>query len=135
MVIMSDTAAILIQILKEQCLRRGFGGIRGLGVVFRCMDIDCSRSLVFDELKIGLEKFGLRMSDKYLKTLFDSMDKDKNGEIDFSEFMKVLRAPLNKMRIEALDEAFIKLDTNSDGVIDVDDLKGLLYDYNAYLIM
>jgi hypothetical protein len=26
MVIMSDTAAILIQILKEQCLRGGFGG-------------------------------------------------------------------------------------------------------------
>jgi Ca2+-binding EF-hand superfamily protein len=127
MVIMSDTAAILIQILKEQCLRRGFGGIRGLGVVFRYMDIDCSRALVFDELKIGLEKFGLRMSDKYLKTLFDSMDKDKNGEIDFSEFMKALRAPLNKIRIEALDEAFAKLDTNSDGVIDVDDLKGLLY--------
>jgi Ca2+-binding EF-hand superfamily protein len=91
------------------------------------MDIDCSRALVFDEFKIGLEKFGLRMSDKYLKTLFDSMDKDKNGEIDFSEFMKALRAPLNKIRIEALDEAFAKLDTNSDGVIDVDDLKGLLY--------
>lgn len=126
---MSDTAAILIQILKEQCLRPGFGGIRGLGVVFRCMDIDCSRALVYDELKIGLEKFGLRMSDKYLKTLFDSMDKDKNGKIDFSEFMKALRAPLNKMRIETLDEAFVKLDTNGDGVIDVDDLKGLLYSH------
>jgi Ca2+-binding EF-hand superfamily protein len=39
---------------------------------------------------------------------------DKNGEIDFSEFMKALRAPLNKIRIEALDEAFAKLDTNSE---------------------
>lgn len=122
---MSDTAALLIQILREQCLRRGLGGIRGLGVVFRTMDLDCSRSIVMEELKIGLQRFGLRMADSYLKTLFDSMDSDKNGKIDFLEFMKALRLPLNNKRIDVINEAFDKLDINHDGVLDVDDLKGL----------
>lgn len=122
---MSETSSLLIQILRDQCLRRGLGGIRGLGVVFRTMDIDCSRSLVLEEFKIGLQKFGLRMADNYLKILFDSMDSDKNGKIDFMEFMKALRLPLNNKRIAVINEAFDKLDTNSDGILDVDDLKGM----------
>ncbi|XP_052070822.1 calcyphosin-like protein isoform X3 [Mytilus californianus] len=127
---MADKSAILTQILKEQCLRHGFGGIRGLGVVFRTMDLDCSRSLVLDELRIGLEKFGLRMADKYLKTLFDSIDQDKNGKIDFLEFMKALRSPMNNKRIAVINEAFDKLDTNNDGVLDIEDLK-VFYTANA----
>jgi Ca2+-binding EF-hand superfamily protein len=121
---MSETADSLIEVLREQCLIQGENGIKGLSVVFRAMDIDYSKRIVYEELKIALEKFGLLMSENYLRTLFNALDLNDSGGIDFCEFMHKLRPPLKQCRIDVINEAFEKLDVNKDEAIMIDDLQG-----------
>ncbi|KAJ8318351.1 hypothetical protein KUTeg_003442 [Tegillarca granosa] len=130
-----QTADFLICALREEVLHRGCGGIKGLGLVFKNMDIDYSRRIVYDELKEGLLLFGIRMSERYLVTLFKALDTDRSGEIDFLEFMKALRPPMNKNRIRVINEVYDKMDVNSDGVLNTEDLKGLLYYYFLFILI
>jgi len=53
------------------------------------------------------------------------MDKDKSGTIDFDEFIRQLRPPLNNFRLDLINKAYAKLDKNHDGQITVDDLRGV----------
>ena len=121
---MPETAESLLQVLRDECLMRGCNGIKGLSVIFRAMDIDYSRRIVLEELHIGLEKFGIRMSDNYLRTLFNALDLNQSGGIDFCEFMDRLRPPMSDCRKDVINEAFDKLDVNNDGALCTDDLKG-----------
>lgn len=118
-----QSADTLIEILREQCLMRGCNGIKGLSVIFRAMDIDYSKRIVYEEMKIGVERFGIKMSDSYLRTLFNALDLNNSGGIDFCEFMHKLRPPMKQCRIDVIWQAFDKLDVNKDGAIMMDDLK------------
>ena len=55
------------------------------------MDDDESRSLDFKEFKKGIHDYGLLMEDATIKTLFEQLDADSSGVLDFDEFLKALR--------------------------------------------
>ncbi|XP_003390641.1 PREDICTED: calcyphosin-like protein [Amphimedon queenslandica] len=114
--------------LRLKCLARGASGIKGLGRVFRIMDDDGSRSLSYDEFKKGLHDYGLSLTDSESKQMFQKFDQDKNGSIDFDEFLIKLRPPMSQSRISIIDQAYNKLDRTGDGLVTVEDLKGV---YNA----
>ncbi|XP_041363443.1 calcyphosin-like protein isoform X1 [Gigantopelta aegis] len=126
----SNVGEQLIEVLRSECLSRGCGGIRGLGLMFRHLDIDFSKRIVLRELEDGLKLYGFRMSENYLKALFRALDKDNSGGIDFCEFMQELRPPMTSCRINVINEAFDSLDVNKDGIINMDDIK-VVYAANA----
>ncbi|XP_063445727.1 calcyphosin-like protein isoform X2 [Mytilus trossulus] len=126
----SSSLDLLIRTLRDQCLLKGHSGIRGLGLVFRRMDIDFSKGIVYPELRIAIARYGLIMSEGYLQTLFHALDRDNNGWIDFAEFMAVLREPMNARRSKVVMEAFDHFDVNSDGKLSIEDLK-VFYTANA----
>ena len=113
----------LIKEIRNQCLRKGQGGIKQLGVIFRAMDVDFSKRLCFEEFRRGVKMFGIRVTDEDLKLLFHAFDKDKNNHIDFSELVSKLRPTMPKVRIDVINEAFNSLDVIKDDVIKLDDLK------------
>ena len=56
--------------------------------VFQAIDINGDRMLDMDEFKDGYSKYyGITMEDSHLEGLFNSVDEDRSGEIDFSEFL------------------------------------------------
>lgn len=55
------------------------------------MDDDESKSLDFKEFKKGIHDYGLLMEDEVIKQLFEQLDKDGSGCLDFDEFLKALR--------------------------------------------
>ncbi|XP_029658097.1 calcyphosin-like protein [Octopus sinensis] len=121
---MEERAQKLIEFLRNECIKRGCtSGIKGLGLIFRSMDIDFSKRLCFDELKLGIQRYGIEISDSDLLILFNAIDIDNNKTIDFGEFMHKLRPPLTGIRLAVVKEAFQNLDVNNDTVIAVDDLK------------
>ncbi len=60
--------------------------------------------------------------------VFNVFDRDRNGTIDYDEFVRVLRGPMNNYRKKLVNQAFNKLDRDGSGVVDINDLKGR---YNA----
>ncbi|XP_051906855.1 calcyphosine-like b isoform X1 [Hippocampus zosterae] len=139
--------------LRLQCLARGSAGIKGLGRAFRIMDDDANRSLDLKEFLKGIHEYGLLMDKEEALAIFQRFDRDGNGSIDFDEFLITLRvnAPcrpcpqrhsallrlmatcpwqpaMSKARRDVVMQAFHKLDKTKDGVITVDDLRGV---YNA----
>jgi len=57
--------------------------------------------------------------------MYSQMDKDGSGTLDFDEFLFALRPPLNNVRKSLIQKAFRKLDKTGDGLVTVDDLKGV----------
>ncbi|XP_069483227.1 calcyphosin-like protein isoform X2 [Ambystoma mexicanum] len=117
-----------IEKLRLQCLSRGSAGIKGLGRVFRIMDDDNSRTLDLKEFMKGLNDYGVLMDKDEALQLFAQFDKDKSGLIDFDEFLVTLRPPMSNARKEIIAQAFRKLDRTGDGIVTVEDLRGV---YNA----
>ena len=68
------------------------------------------------------------VDDKELKMLFDVFDRDKNGTLDYDEFVRGVRGPMNAFRQSLVVQAFGKLDMDKSGVIDIDDIRDV---YNA----
>lgn len=114
----------LINKMRQRCLQKNCGAIKQLGCVFRRMDIDFSKKICFRELAQGVRMYGLDMTEDDLKVLFNAFDKDRNGAIDFHEFMHELRPPMSPSRIRVVNDAFDKLNVNKDGVLKAEDLKG-----------
>ena len=116
----------LIEGMRESCLRRGCGGIKLLSVIFRHMDTDFSKRLSRIEFGQGVKAFGMTdITKDDVEMLFQYFDRDANDTIDFDEFFKRLRPPLKKSRESTVHQAFEQIDVNKDGVIKMDDLKGM----------
>ena len=113
----------LIKQVRNECLKKGQGGIKHLGAIFRAMDCDFSKRLCFEEFKKGVKMFGLAITNEDLKLLFDAFDKDKNNHIDFAELVAKLRPSMPKSRSDVIQEAFDALDVIKDNEIKMDDLK------------
>ncbi|XP_067677499.1 calcyphosin-like protein isoform X3 [Haliotis asinina] len=113
--------------LRLACLQRGSSGIKGLGRCFKIMDDDGNRSLDFKEFKKGIHDYGVsaEMSNEEIQAAFDKCDKDGSGTLDFDEFLIQLRPPMSKARRALIEQAFKKLDKSGDGVVTVEDLKGV----------
>lgn len=112
----------LLERIRGKCTEKNIHGIRALAHVFRVMDTDFNQALCLREFRSGLVKFELDFGKDELVTLFKHFDKDKNGQIDFREFLHELRPPMSASRVSVIQEAFNKLDCSGDGFITMDDL-------------
>jgi len=112
--------------LRLACLARGANGIQGLSRTFKIMDDDGSRSLDAKEFAKGIHDYGLTEMDKEtIDELFIMFDKDGSGTVDFDEFLVRLRPAMSNARKNLIHLAFKKLDRTGDGVVTIEDLKGV----------
>ena len=62
--------------------------------MFRIIDDDGNRKLEFSEFCKGLGDYGIDLNKVDEKTIFEQLDKDSSGTIDFEEFLIALRVCL-----------------------------------------
>ncbi|KAI8787015.1 calcyphosin protein isoform X2 [Biomphalaria glabrata] len=121
-----QTTTDLVERLRLACLARGASGIKGLARTFKIMDDDENRSLDKKEFAKGLHDYGLvEFSNAQIDELFKIFDKDGSGTIDFDEFLIRLRPAMSQNRRNLIYQAFRKLDKTGDGVVTIEDLKGV----------
>jgi Ca2+-binding EF-hand superfamily protein len=89
------------------------------------VDDNNSRSLDLYEFTKAVKDYMLGFSDAEIKGLFSYFDIDRSGSIDYDEFLRSLRGPMNPNRKKLAAQAYNKLDKDGNGYIDVNDIKGV----------
>ncbi|CAI2365330.1 unnamed protein product [Moneuplotes crassus] len=93
--------------------------------LFNSFDTNNDGYITKKELKKGLYKLGKR-TDEEVDQIMDSMDTDKNGAINFNEFISAtLNSGISK-DYERIVKAFEFFDLDNDGLIDENELKNAL---------
>ena len=99
----------------------------GLAKVFKDFDKNGDGKLSMQEVKEGyLEHYGKIMSDEEVEQMFNAVDSDKSGFIDYSEFVV---AAMNENQLttnDKLQAAFKMFDKDGSGVISPDEIKEVL---------
>ena len=110
---------------RERILARGGKGILGLARQFKIFDDNNSHTLDLAELTKAIRDFKVDITPNEIKILFNILDTDAKGEVEYDEFLREIRGDMNNFRKSLVDKAFTKLDTDKSGIIDLDEIKGL----------
>ncbi|XP_042507741.1 calcium-dependent protein kinase 29-like [Macadamia integrifolia] len=123
---MNKLKKIAIKVIAESLSEED---IKGLKEMFNNIDTDKSGAITYDELKIGLSRLGSKLSESELQQLMDAADVDKDGTIDYLEF---ITATMQRHRLEQeenLFKAFQYFDRDGSGFITRDELKHAMTQY------
>ncbi|GMJ09494.1 calmodulin-domain protein kinase cdpk isoform 2 [Hibiscus trionum] len=97
--------------------------IAGLKEMFKMIDADNSGQITYDELKVGLKKFGADLDESEFRALMKAADVNNSGTIDYEEFVAAT-LHLNKIeREDNLMAAFSYFDKDGSGYITQDELQ------------
>ncbi|TKY57600.1 Calcium-dependent protein kinase isoform 2 [Spatholobus suberectus] len=96
---------------------------KGLRQMFNNMDTDGSGTITFEELKSGLSRLDSQLSESEIRQLMDAADIDKNGTIDYFEFIAATMDRHKLEKGENLFKAFQYFDKDENGYITRDELR------------
>uniref|UniRef100_A0A7S2TGW1 EF-hand domain-containing protein n=1 Tax=Lotharella oceanica TaxID=641309 RepID=A0A7S2TGW1_9EUKA len=120
-----DVSVLLASMKKQLIQRAGLRGLTSIARVFRIMNDNFDGFVSESEFKKGVADMGVVLDAKEAKILFKAFDKDNNGKLSYDEFVLAFRGKCNKRRLALVDGAFALMDKTGDGVITIDDLKGV----------
>ena len=92
------------------------------------MEDDNSKSLDKYEFKKAIKDFKIEIPDDFIDTIFNAFDLNRDGTIDYDEFLRIIRGDLTAPRLALVKKAFAKLDKDRSGIVDIDDIRDV---YNA----
>ena len=118
----------LIQSFRDKLLQRGARGLIGLARSFKIMDDNNSKTLEWPEFIKAIRDYRVDMEEADARTLFGYFDANRDGNVDYEEFLHRVRGPMNDGRKRLVQRAFQKLDKNGNGLVELDDIRGV---YNA----
>ena len=118
----------LLERFRERMASRGARGILGLRRIFKIMDDDNSGYLDQNEFNKALKDYRVTVTPEEGKKLFRIFDVNGDGSISYDEFLRMVIGEMNQPRKNLVKRAFDKIDRNRNGIVELDDLKGV---YNA----
>lgn len=87
------------------------------------MDQRGDHKLDVDDFRWGLLDFGIQVTKEEAQELLNRFDADKNGTVNFDEFMSAIKGgDLTQSRLALIRKAYEKLDVNHDGQVKLDDI-------------
>jgi Ca2+-binding EF-hand superfamily protein len=92
------------------------------------MDDNNSRSLDREEFRKAIKDYKLDVSDEHINIVFNAFDLNRDGTIDYDEFLRIIRGDLTPQRLALVRKAYNKLDRDGSGIVDINDIRGV---YNA----
>ncbi|CAI9779469.1 unnamed protein product [Fraxinus pennsylvanica] len=102
--------------------------VAGIKEGFQLMDTGNKGKIDLNELRAGLHKLGHQISDADIQVLMEVGDVDKDGYLDYGEFVAI-SVHLRKMgNDDHLQKAFEFFDKNRSGYIEIEELRDALAD-------
>lgn len=83
----NDELNHMMALFRDRIKARGARGMVGLQRMFKIMDDDGSRSLSLYEFTKACRDFRIGISDEYIPTVFNAFDLNRDGTINFDEFL------------------------------------------------
>jgi len=98
-----------------------------LATVFKKIDLNGDGKLSKDEIRDGYAlHYGRQISDKEIDFMFDAVDTDQSGYIDYTEFVVASANEKALLSTERLTSAFKMFDKDNSGTITPDEIKKVL---------
>lgn len=88
----------MLEKVRSRIKERGARGIIGIGRSFRIIDDDGSKSLNVDEFSKCLRDYRISTDPDEMDAIFNLIDRDNSGSIDYEEFLAMVRGPMNPRR-------------------------------------
>lgn len=109
--------------IREQIVKHGGGALAGLTRKFRISDDNGDKKIDLEnELPKMIAEIKVSITSDEMNQLKELLDFDRNGSIDFEEFLYHLAPPMSATRIEWVNKVFDKLDIDHSGLISKQDL-------------
>jgi len=70
-----------------------------------------------------MRDYRVDLTDSQMQLLFNYVDRDQSGALDYDEFLRAIRGQMNQFRKNLVSRAFAKLDIDGSGQIDVDEIR------------
>jgi Ca2+-binding EF-hand superfamily protein len=121
----------LCEKFRKQLALRGSRGILGIARQFKIADDNNNKSLDMSEFTKAMRDFRINVTTDEIRKLYDFLDRDGNGTINYDEFLYGVRGPMNAFRKAIVMQAFEKLDRDGSGHIDIHDIRGV-YDASQH---
>lgn len=100
---------------------------KDLEKIFKMIDKDGNGNLDREEVQRGyLENFGITLSDEHVNNMFDAVDIDGSGTIDYTEFVMATMNEKELITTQKLQGAFRLFDKDGSGSISLTELKRAL---------
>lgn len=88
----------LIKEIKSKIIERSSNGIRGIARIFAAMDNNGNKLLDVDDFRWGLKDYGISVSKEEAQQILDHFDRDRNGVVDYNEFLRALRVSFPQIK-------------------------------------
>lgn len=124
----TPSPADLVKLFRDKIKARGARGIIGLQKLFAIMDDDGSKTISLYEFTKACKEFRVGINEENVPLIFDLFDNNRDGTLNFDEFLMAIRGELNDFRRDIIEKAFRVIDRDGNGFLDIEDIKDL---YNA----
>ncbi|KAL9985116.1 hypothetical protein ACROYT_G007483 [Oculina patagonica] len=110
-------------VVKKQLQKRAVKTMMGLGQHFRKMDSSGDGLLDRHELQKALETYHIRIPDEAFTHLWNVLDVNGDGFLDYGEFSRGFIGEMNELRKSSVRKVFRKLDPNKSGVVNLNNMR------------
>ena len=123
-----DKSLPVIEKLRTVISKRGSRGIMSIRREFMIADDDNNKTVDMNEFKKFCHDYRIPLTENEIQTLFNELDINRNGKIDYEEFLRGVVGEMNDRRRKIVLQVFKIFDKNQNGVIEMDDIRE---NYNA----
>lgn len=125
-----DKSLPIIEKLRKIISKRGTRGIMSIRREFMIADNDNNKTVDINEFRKFCHDYRIPINDNEIQVLFSELDVNRNGKIDYEEFLRGVIGEMNERRKKIVLQAFKVFDKNQNGVVEMDDIRE---NYNAKL--
>jgi len=115
----------IVNKIREKLGGRGIRGIISIARAFKIMDDDRSGYLDMSEWKKASRDYRLELNDVETEKAFVAFDRNNDGQINYDEFLRLIRGDMNNFRKKLVLQAFNKMDRDQSGILDINDIRGV----------